>query len=344
MAFTIGLDTGGTFTDVMVLDGDGGTTSAKVPSTPGRVAGVVDGLEVVAGRMGVSLADLLARADRFAYGTTVATNAILERSGDGRVGCLVTKGFRDTLFLRRGIRRSIWDCQEPFPEPFVRRAHTREVPERVDAEGGVVVPLDLEAARGEIEALLAERRLVDGAIDALAVCFIHSYAHPGHERQVAELIRREHPGVFVSASVDVAPEIREYERLSTTVFNAYVGHVAGDHFRSLEDRLGAEGMSAPIHVMQSGGGVAGVAEVSVRPVTTLFSGPAAGIQAAALVARALGLPDVLAVDMGGTSFDVGLVRAGRPSVERVGEIASYALWGSASRSTPSGPGAARSPG
>jgi Hydantoinase/oxoprolinase N-terminal region len=227
VAFTIGLDTGGTFTDVMALDEDGGTISAKVPSTPGRVAGVVDGLEVVAGRMGVSLADLLARAERFVYGTTVATNAILERSGDGRVGCLVTKGFRDTLFLRRGIRRSIWDCQEPFPEPFVRRAHTREVPERVDAEGGVVVPLDLEAARGEIEALLAEQRLVDGAIDALAVCFIHAYAHPDHERQVAELIRGEHPGVFVSASVDVAPEIRT--------------GVGGEHARSSRGSAGRGG-------------------------------------------------------------------------------------------------------
>lgn len=327
MGFSVGIDTGGTFSDIVVMDGGGEILNWKVPTASGYREAVIEGLSGVAGKLGLTVRELLQNTERFIYSTTVATNSIIQRENDGRTGCIVSKGFRDTLFIRRGIRKTIWDCQEPYFPPFVRRAHVREVNERVDAGGRVIVPLDLEEVRRVVSELLSERRLVSGEIEAVAVCFIHSYACPGHERAVAKLIREEFPHIFVSASVDVAPEIREYERMSTAVFNAYIGKKASIHFKLMEEGLRSRGLSSTFHIMQSNGGVAGLDEVSVRPVNTVFSGPAGGVMAAAYIGSLIGQPDILTMDMGGTSFDVGMVRESEPVTSRMSELAAYPLMG-----------------
>lgn len=327
MGFSVGIDTGGTFSDIVVMSDKGEMFNWKVPTASGYREAVIEGLSGVARELGFTVDELLQDTERFIYSTTVATNSIIQRENDTRTGCIVSRGFRDTLFIRRGIRKTIWDCQEPYFPPFVRRAHIREVNERVDAGGKVIIPLDLEEVRRVALELINEGKLVTDEIEAVAVCFIHSYAYPEHERAVVKLLREEFPHVFVSASVDVAPEIREYERMSTAVFNAYVGKRASIHFKLMEGRLRSRGLITTFHIMQSNGGVAGIDEVSVRPVNTIFSGPAGGVMAAGYIGSLIGQPDILTMDMGGTSFDVGMVRNGEPVTSRLSELAAYPLMG-----------------
>ncbi|MDQ0287303.1 N-methylhydantoinase A [Desulfofundulus luciae] len=326
MDYTVGIDTGGTFCDIVVMGPEGRTVSYKIPTTYLCCDGLIQGVDGAAGLLGLTVEKLLGGTGRIIYSTTIATNTIVQRANEERVGCLVTSGFRDTLFLRRGVRKSIWDCQEPYPAPFVRRAHTVEINERVDARGQVVTPLNVEEVREKIRKLLGQRSS-RGSMEAVAICFLHSYANPHHERLVARIVKEEFPQVFVSASVDVAPEIREYERMSTTVFNAYVGKTVSSHLAQVDDQLRSRGYASPVHIMQSNGGVSGLEEAALRPVNTIFSGPAGGVMAARYMGALLGLRDILAMDMGGTSFDVGLIRDGEPLTCTISEVASYPLMG-----------------
>jgi N-methylhydantoinase A/oxoprolinase/acetone carboxylase beta subunit len=297
----IGSDAGGTFTDLVASDG----RVAKVPSTPddpGRA--VRAGIEALLGSSpapAVGADDVAARPEVLAHGTTVATNALLERRG-ARVALVTTEGFADVIEIARQDRPSLYDPRVDRPEPIVPRAWRHEVRERLAADGSVLVPVDL--------ATLPE---LDEAVEAVAVCFLHSDLRADHEQAVAaELVARGHD---VSASSSVSPEVREYERLSTTVINAYLRPVCRAYLASLADA------ADQVLVMTSAGGLVPPAEGAERPAALLLSGPAGGVAAAAAAAVANGFPDAVTFDMGGTSTDVCLVRGGRPEPASEREVA-----------------------
>jgi len=303
MAWRVGVDVGGTFTDLAAIDEAGGPVRLeKVPTTPAdQSAGVAAGLKTLLRREGVSPAAVT----YLGHGTTVCINAVLERKG-ARTGLVTTQGMRDLLELRRQIRDDLYDLQADKPEPVVPRNLRHEVPERTLADGQVVTTLDVDAVRATIGALVAE------GVEALAVCFLHSYVNPAHERAVAELVRREFPDLYLSVSSDVLPEFREFERLSTTVMNAYVGPVMARYLGRFEERVAALGLGARPLILQSNGGVATVSQVRERPVYTMASGPSAGVTGAAYLAGRAGHVRIITFDMGGTSTDVSVVEQGTP--------------------------------
>jgi N-methylhydantoinase A len=302
MAWRVGVDVGGTFTDLAAIDDAGAIHLEKVPTTPAdQSIGVTTGLQALLGRHGVAPAAVT----YLGHGTTVCINAVLERKG-ARTGLVTTQGMRDLLELRRQIRDDLYDLQADKPEPVVPRDLRREVPERMLADGRVATALDLDAVRATVGALAAE------GVEALAVCFLHSYVNPDHERAVAELMRREFPQLFLSVSSDVLPEFREFERLSTTVMNAYVGPVMARYLGRFEERVAALGLGARPLILPSNGGVATVSQVRERPVYTMASGPSAGVTGAAYLAGRAGHPRIITFDMGGTSTDVSVVERGTP--------------------------------
>jgi len=318
MAWRVGVDVGGTFTDLAAVDdASGAVRLEKVPTTPAdQSIGVAVGLTALLARHGVPPAAVT----YLGHGTTVCINAVLERKG-ARTGLVTTQGMRDLLELRRQIRDDLYDLQADKPEPLVPRDLRREVPERTFADGHIGTPLDLGVVRAAIGALVAE------GVEALAVCFLHSYVNPSHERAVAELVRREFPDLYPSISSDVLPEFREFERLSTTVMNAYVGPVMTRYLGRFEERVAALGLGARPLILQSNGGVATVSQVRERPVYTMASGPTAGVTGAAYLAARAGHPRIITFDMGGTSTDIALVQKGEPQLtgERRVDIAKVAL-------------------
>ncbi len=303
MAWRIGVDVGGTFTDLAAVDdASGAVRLEKVPTTPAdQSAGVAAGLTALLRRHGVSPAAVT----YLGHGTTVCINASLERTG-ARTGLVTSQGMRDLLELRRQIRDDLYDLQADKPEPVVPRDLRREVPERTLADGRVATALDLDAVRAAVAGLVAE------GVEALAICFLHSYASPAAEHAAAELVRREFPQLYLSVSSDVLPEFREFERLSTTVLNAYVGPVMARYLGRFEERVAALGLAARPLILQSNGGVATVAQVRERPVYTMASGPSAGVTGAGYLAGRAGHPRIITFDMGGTSTDVSVVEQGMP--------------------------------
>src|SRR4029453_7351281 len=247
MAWRVGVDVGGTFTDLAAIDEAGGLVRLeKVPTTPAdQSAGVPAGLKTLLSRGGVSPAAVT----YLGHGTTVCINAVLERKG-ARTGLVTTQGMRDLLELRRQIRDDLYDLQADKPEPVVRRDLRIEVPERMLAGGEIATALDVAALRSAVGTRVAR------GVEALAVCFLHSYVNPAHERAAAELVRREFPGLYLSVSSEVLPEFREFERLSTTVMNAYVGPVMARYLGRFEERMAGLGLGARPLIPQSNGGVA----------------------------------------------------------------------------------------
>lgn len=319
MGYRIGIDVGGTFTDFVVADEKGKLYTAKVPSTPHNQAlGVISGLEKIAQKEGVPLGELLTRTDYMAHGTTVATNTMVEYTG-AVTGLITTEGFRDLLEFRRGYKESIFDPRLPPPFPIVPRRRRFGVKERIDLEGKVLVPLEEE---GVLEAL---RRFKEAGVESVAVCFLFSFLNSSHERRVAELIELELPGVNVSLSHEVLPEIREFERVSTTVVNAYVGPKLGRYLRSLEDHLARNGYRYGLLVMQSNGGVMDVEYLSRKPVHSLLSGPAGGVIGGAHLGALAGYENFITVDMGGTSYDVCLVKGLQPERTTASWFSRYRL-------------------
>lgn len=306
MSLRIGVDTGGTFTDVCAFDeSDGRVHVRKVSSTPddpGRaiVQGVGALLEQIGGR---EIGDV----SYFAHGTTVGTNALLTGRGV-TTGLITTKGFRDLLELGRGRRPDMYDPQADKPEPFVARRHRMEVTERVRHTGAVETPLD----EGEVRE--AVRFLRDEGVDSIAVCLLYSYLFADHERRIGEIIREEHPEAYVSLSSEVLPEFREYERLSTVVTNSYVGPVVYRYLARLRATLAENGLRAVPHVTQSNGGVIPFQTAEAMPVRLVLSGPSTGVVGAAEICASAGFPDIITFDMGGTSSDISLVQGGRPKV------------------------------
>lgn len=300
MSRIVGIDVGGTFTDVFVLDeGAGGAHVAKVPTTrPDQSGGFLAGIA----RAGADLAGVSA----VIHGTTAGTNALLERKG-ARIGVVTTQGLRDVLEMRRRDRPRTWGLRGDF-EPVVPRDLRMEVPERTLADGTVRVPVDLGAVR------VAGRALLDAGCEAVAVLFAHSYANPANEARAAAALRAIWPNAHVSASSEILPEIREFERFSTTALNAYLQPEVSGYLHRLEGALAAEGFAGQFLIVQSNGGVMDVGTACARPVRTALSGPAAGVIAAAHIAAEAGFPDIVTGDMGGTSFDVALISGGRPGL------------------------------
>ena len=296
----IGIDVGGTFTDVVLLDpATGRLESTKVLTTArDQSEGVVAATKTLLARAGHDSSELA----RLIHGTTMATNALLERKG-ARTALVTTRGFRDVLEIGRAEKARIYDIQDDGrPVPLVPRRWRMEVTERIGPDGRVETPLDL----GEVEAL--RRRLVEEKIEAVAICLLHAYANPVHEERLAEKLREVVP--YVSYSADVNREYREYERTSTTVANAYLAPLVHRYLDRLERRLREDGVAGRLFIIQSNGGMASAQTVRHRPVTTLFSGPAAGVTAARAVLGPHGLRNLITFDMGGTSTDVALIHEG----------------------------------
>ena len=303
--YGVGVDIGGTFTDFVLLDKDSGDLRLhKKLTTPDDPAqGAVEGLEELLEPAGISLAD----CSTLVHGTTLVTNALIERRGV-RTALLTTKGFRDILEMGREQRYDIYDLFLEYPEPLVPRRWRVEVDERMTRDGESLRAPDLQTVRGLLEGLLAE------GVEAIAVCFLHSYRNPAHELAVADAIRQDFPGVSVSVSSEVVPEIREFERTSTTVCNAYVQPLVDRYLGRLEEELGVRGFDGRFLLMQSSGGLAAPETVRRFPIRLLESGPAGGASVAAFLGRALGVQELVSFDMGGTTAKVCLVRGGEPDL------------------------------
>ena len=297
----VGVDIGGTFTDVVLMGPDGLRAWTKVSSTTADYSrGIIQGLESLLAPMGPpapALSDIV-------HATTVATNAILEGKG-ARTGLITTAGFRDVLEIRRLRMARLYDLRWQPPPPLVPRALRMEVDERLDVQGQVIRPLDEASARRAIA------RLVDAGVQTVAVVLLHSYRNPRHETRLGELLHELAPHVTVSLSSRVLAEIGEYERTSTTAINAFIAPVIRTYLASLQRALAQRGLGAPVFVMQSAGGMMTAAQAAERPVHVIESGPAAGVMGAASLAATMQVPNVITLDMGGTTAKASVIEDGR---------------------------------
>lgn len=316
---TIGIDVGGTFTDLVAIDATGRTMFAKSPSTPeDQSIGVMNGLKELARRLDMPRANMLAATQRLVHGTTVATNALLERKG-AKVALLTTQGHRDIIEMREGLKSNRYDLRTPPPEPLVPRELRFGVRERLRPNGDVLLPLDVDSLSEAIAAIRAS-----GAT-SVAICFLHAYRNPAHEIAAAEQLARELPEVSVSRSSDVLPQIKEYERVSTTIVNAYVGPAVRRYLTRLERRLAEAGLKGSLFIILSHGGMAAVEEAGRLAAATVLSGPAGGISGSRRCAELLALPDLVPFDMGGTSTDISLIADGRATLSADGGLADQRI-------------------
>jgi N-methylhydantoinase A len=295
--FRLAVDVGGTFIDFALLNEE--TGELTIEKQPARAATLVQ--EFLAGLE--RLPSGVNQLNRIFHGTTVGINAVLQHSG-ARVGLITTAGFRDVLALGRGRRPDVYNALYRPPAPLVPRHLRREVVERMGPDGVEITPLDLDAVDAVIDIL------VDAGVDALAICFLNSYANPEHELIVADRVRSCHPDVAVTPSCEVATEWREFERTSTAILNAYIQPLLRGYLGHLGDGLVSKGYRKPLALMQSNGGVISSEGAARRPIRTLQSGPAGGVIAAQALARRLGYPNVICADVGGTSYDVALIEDG----------------------------------
>jgi N-methylhydantoinase A len=303
-ALRVGVDIGGTFTDLVLRLPDGSLRVSKVPSTPddpGRA--VVEGLAALLRAAGVAPGDVV----EIVHGTTVASNTILQKTG-AVTGLITTRGFRDVLEIGRVRTPDLYDLTWEKPRPLVPRRLRLEVDERIAADGSVVRPLD------EAEVARAAEALVRGGAQVVAICFINSYANPAHERAAERVVRRTVPGIDVTASYAVLPEMKEYERTSTTVVNGYLLPVMRRYLAGLAASLERIGVGAPLLVVASNGGVIGARQAGERPAFAVGSGPAAGVTGAARLGAALGEGNLIVFDMGGTTAKASLVESGQPTL------------------------------
>ncbi len=304
----VGVDVGGTFTDVVTV-ADGEISVRKVPSTPDQPAeGVFDGLAPVIDR----------RIDFLGHGTTVATNAVLERDW-AETALITTEGFRDVLEIGRGDRPSLYDLQAEKPEPVVPRHRRHPVEERMDPRGDVDTPLDASAIDSVVDELDTQ------AIESVAIALLFAFENPAHENQLAEALADADPDLSISRSSRVLPEIREYERTLATAMNAALKPVMERYLGRLETDLAERDVATPLRLMQSNGGIIPARAAGQRPINTLLSGPAAGVEGAAHLGRLAGHDDVITMDMGGTSCDVSLVREGEPVTTTEGSVGEYPI-------------------
>jgi len=317
--YRIGIDVGGTFTDLVAVDDDGGVTFAKSPSTPAdQSVGVMDGLVRLADALEIGLEALLTQTQRIVHGTTVATNALLERKG-ATVGLLTTEGHRDILEMREGLKPDRYNMRMPRAEPLIPRDRRLGVRERIRPEGTEETALDPASVRAAIETLKAK-----GA-NSVAICYLHAYKDGRHERATAEMVRQAMPEAYVCLSSDVFPQIKEYERVSTTAVNAYVGPALDLYLSRLERRLVEAGYRGPVLIILSHGGVAPIAEAIRLAAATVLSGPAGGVAGARYASRLMAAPNLIPFDMGGTSTDISLIAGGEATLSAERGIANQRI-------------------
>jgi N-methylhydantoinase A len=325
MGYYVGIDIGGTFTDTVLLDEQGVARLLKTPTTLDDPAqGINNALDLAEQELSLESGSLLGQASYFGLGTTVATNALIERKGV-KTGLITTRGFRDTLLTQRGMGH--WagrEAHEVFHfskrskvEPVVPKQLIEEVIERVDYKGEIITPLDEADVRRAVQAL------VDQNVKAIAVVLLWSFKEPRHEERIREIIHEIAPDMYVTIPVELAPMLGEYERTATTAINAYLGPRVQAYMNSLRDSLVSRGMTGTVRIMESSGGVITPERCGASPVSILTSGPTGGVLASAKLADELNIKNVLTTDMGGTSFDVGIILDGEPQISTQQEINGY---------------------
>jgi N-methylhydantoinase A len=304
--YRIGIDVGGTFTDLVAVDDDGQVVLAKSASTPNDPSlGVMEGLELLAVELDKDLPALLNETERIIHGTTVATNALLERKG-AKVGLLTTEGHRDILEMREGLKDDRYNLRMPPPIPLVPRALRIGVRERLRFDGTVGISLSRASLASGV------RKLLQAGVDAVAVCYLHAYRDPSHELATRRYVETRLPDAYLSLSSEVLPQIKEYERVCTTVVNAYVGPTLSRYLTHLADRLQVAGYRRDILIMQSHGGVTPLADAARLAAGAILSGPAGGIAGSRYGAQLLGEGNLISFDMGGTSTDIAVLEEGEP--------------------------------
>lgn len=313
----IGVDIGGTFTDVVLADDAGRLHSVKSPSRPDDPAeGLIASLEMLARRVTMDMRQLLEGCALFVHGSTVATNILLERKG-ARVGLLTTEGFRDSLEIRRGKRVDPWDHRTPYAPVLVPRYLRLPVRERIDRTGKHLIPVDRASVESALSVFASEKT------ESVAICLLNSYLNPSHEQQVAEIVRAVMPQVTVSISSEIVPLAGEYERTSTTVVDAYVAPRLTRYLKALQARLQELGLKQPLLLVKNNGGTGSVDEIVKKPVVLTLSGPAAGVGALEYISGCLGSKNMISVEVGGTSCDVMLMASGQVNVTDKLTIGDY---------------------
>jgi N-methylhydantoinase A len=324
-SYLVGVDIGGTFTDCVVVDGEGRVTTAKAPSTPGNFAdGMLAALSAAADQLGVELGKLCRDTAVLSHGTTVGTNALVQKRG-AKVGLITTRGHNDVLHIMRGsrglgardMRKIVHFPESQKPDPIIPKRLIEGVSERVDCFGQVIVELN------EAEAEAAIRRLVDHGVEAIAVCFLWSFKRPAHEQRVKAMIRRIAPNLFVSCSSDLVPKWGEYERTTAVALNAYIGPLMAGYLANLDGRLKELGYDQPLQITQCGGGTISVDKAMEAPLLTLDSGPVSGVSGSLYLGRLMGCRNIITTDMGGTSFDVGVIFEDQPAFSFVSTVNQY---------------------
>lgn len=317
--YRLGIDVGGTFTDFLLVDEQGNSLVYKVPSTPQDPSiGTMNGLVEMSAEKGLKLADFLPQVALIVHGTTITTNAVLTGTY-AKTGFITVKGFRDYLNERRGMKRNLYTPKELPPSPIVPRYLVQGVGGRIDCEGKEFIPLN------EADVYKATEVFKKENVEAIAVSLFFSFLNPSHELKVREIIEKEMPGIYVSLSHEVLPQIRIYERASTTVFNACVGPSLRAYITNLMEKLRTKGFNGVLLLMQSNGGVMSPEVAMNFAVNTLLSGPAGGPEAGLYYAKLLGIDDIITVDMGGTSFDSCLIRGGEPEITVENEVGEYRI-------------------
>ncbi len=307
MKYVVGVDTGGTFTDLIAVDETGEYIIVKTPSTPADPSlAVIDGLRTAGEKRGLELAGFLANVTRICHGTTVSTNTVLTWTG-AKVGMLCTEGFRDTIGIRFGVRENPYDYTVPQPKALAPRYLRIPIEERIKWDGSVITPLNEQQVRDACRELLAQ------GVQAVVVGFVWSFRNKEHERRAVEICREEMPGVYVIGSCDIQPEIREYWRISTAVLSAYVGPALSRYLTHMVQTLGEFGFKGQLLITQSNAGVMFPEIAMEQAARTLLSGPASAPAAAAYVGSPLKLNNLITCDMGGTSFDVALIKDQKPA-------------------------------
>jgi N-methylhydantoinase A len=302
--YHVGIDIGGTFTDLVLSDHEGNVHRAKALTTHGRYTeGIINALTKVSKKLNTEIENLLSKTELFINGTTIVTNAIAELKGD-TVGLITTRGFKDTMRIARSARTNEYNMhtQTNLPE-IVKRSAIVEVDERVDSSGKVVIELDVDQVREQIRYLVEEEK-----VESFAVCLLWSFKNPKHEKQIKAIVQEMYPDKFITISSEIYPVEREYERMVTTVLNSFSGQAVEKYVDILESELRERGLHVPVGLMQSIGGVLSSEEAKYRAINLINSGPVGGVLGANNLGKLLGLKDVITADMGGTSFDTALIK------------------------------------
>jgi len=327
-SYLCGIDIGGTFTDCVIVDGEGAVTTAKAPSTPHDFAqGVQDALKAAGAKLGLGLDALCAEISMLSHGTTVGTNAIIQKRG-AKVGLITTRGHNDVIHIMRGsrgltghdIRLVVHIPESKKPDPIIPKRLVEGVSERVDCFGKVIVELNEE------EVAIAIRRLVEKGVEAIAVCFLWSFLAPAHEARVKEMIEEIAPGMFVTTSHELVPKWGEYERTAAVALNAYIGPLTTGYLAGVARDVKGLGYHQPLQITQCAGGTISVERAMAAPLLTLDSGPVAGVTGSQYAGSLMGYDNVITTDMGGTSFDVGIIHDGKPAFSYTSLVHQYAYY------------------